>query len=189
MYVILSKIPFAETVSDTIVVCCKIFLDRNRENKKKKPVHLLNANLEMELEFKQSIWAYSAWIFTFSFSFFFFSLPKVCLHYNKGDGPYGSCTFKKMCTKLHVCQYFLRGQCRFGSSCKRSHDFSKPECCEKLERQGMSSDIIQKLPSIYRNMYAIQNSKGSKHDTEDNKSLLCKGKYIIMSFENIRRSL
>lgn len=189
MYVILSKIPFAETVSDTIVVCCKIFLDSNRENKKKKPVHLLNANLEMKLEFKQSIWAYSAWIFTFSFSFFFFSLPKVCLHYNKGDGPYGSCTFKKMCTKLHVCQYFLRGQCRFGSSCKRSHDFSKPECCEKLERQGMSSDIIQKLPSIYRNMYAIQNSKGSKHDTEDNKSLPCKGKYIIMSFENIRRSL
>jgi len=55
MYVILSKIPFAETVSDTIVVCCKIFLDSNRENKKKKPVHLLNANLEMELEFKQSI--------------------------------------------------------------------------------------------------------------------------------------
>lgn len=76
MYVILSKIPFAETVSDTIVVCCKIFLDSNRENKKKKPVHLLNANLEMKLEFKQSIWAYSAWIFTFSFSFFFFPYPR-----------------------------------------------------------------------------------------------------------------
>ncbi|NXG27654.1 PAR12 polymerase, partial [Dromaius novaehollandiae] len=84
-------------------------------------------------------------------------LPEVCLHYNKGDGPYGSCTYKKICTKLHICQYFLQGQCRFGSSCKRSHDFLNSECYEKLERQGMSSDIIEKLPSTYRNMYDIKN--------------------------------
>ncbi|XP_031445624.1 protein mono-ADP-ribosyltransferase PARP12-like [Phasianus colchicus] len=115
-------------------------------------------------------------------------LPEVCLYYNKGDGPYGSCTFKKLCTKLHVCQYFLRGQCRFGSSCKRSHDLSKPECSEKLERQGMSSDVIQKLPSTYRNMYAIQNSKGSKHDTEDNKSSPCKERKHSSSQESTSTS-
>uniref|UniRef100_A0A8C0F6H8 Poly(ADP-ribose) polymerase family member 12 n=1 Tax=Bubo bubo TaxID=30461 RepID=A0A8C0F6H8_BUBBB len=96
-------------------------------------------------------------------------LPEVCLHYNKGDGPYGSCTYKKMCTKLHVCQYFLRGQCRFGSSCKRSHDLLNSECYEKLERQGMSSDIIEKLPSIYRNMYDIKNGNRNMYDTEDRK--------------------
>ncbi|NWR65587.1 PAR12 polymerase, partial [Bucorvus abyssinicus] len=84
-------------------------------------------------------------------------LPEVCLHYNKGDGPYGSCTYKKSCTKLHVCQYFLQGQCKFGSTCKRSHDFLKSECYEKLERQGISLNIIEKLPSIYRNMYDIKN--------------------------------
>uniref|UniRef100_A0A8B9MTH5 C3H1-type domain-containing protein n=1 Tax=Accipiter nisus TaxID=211598 RepID=A0A8B9MTH5_9AVES len=96
-------------------------------------------------------------------------LPEVCLHYNKGDGPYGSCTYKKICTKLHVCQYFLRGQCRFGSSCKRSHDFLKSDCYEKLERQGMSSNIIEKLPSIYRNMYDIKNGNRNTYDTEDRK--------------------
>uniref|UniRef100_A0A8C8AL72 Poly(ADP-ribose) polymerase family member 12 n=1 Tax=Otus sunia TaxID=257818 RepID=A0A8C8AL72_9STRI len=96
-------------------------------------------------------------------------LPEVCLHYNKGDGPYGSCTYKKMCTKLHICQYFLRGQCRFGSSCKRSHDLLNSECYEKLERQGMSSDIIEKLPSIYRNMYDIKNGNRNMYDTEDRK--------------------
>ncbi|XP_029896942.1 protein mono-ADP-ribosyltransferase PARP12-like isoform X2 [Aquila chrysaetos chrysaetos] len=101
-------------------------------------------------------------------------LPEVCLHYNKGDGPYGSCTYKKICTKLHVCQYFLRGQCRFGSSCKRSHDFLKSECYEKLERQGMSSNIIEKLPSIYRNMYDIKNGNRNTYDTEDAKSSPCK---------------
>ncbi|NWU69076.1 PAR12 polymerase, partial [Pterocles burchelli] len=96
-------------------------------------------------------------------------LPEVCLHYNKGDGPYGFCTYKKICTKLHVCQYFLWGQCRFGSSCKRSHDLFKSECYEKLERQGMSANIIEKLPSIYRNMYDIQNGNKNMYDIEDAK--------------------
>ncbi|XP_039426454.1 protein mono-ADP-ribosyltransferase PARP12-like isoform X1 [Corvus cornix cornix] len=101
-------------------------------------------------------------------------LPEVCLHYNKGDGLHGSCTFKTSCTKLHVCQYVLRGQCRFGSNCKRSHDLLNPECFEKLERQGMSSDIIEKLPSIYRNMYDIKNGKRNMNDIEDAKSSPCK---------------
>nr|XP_013802572.1 PREDICTED: poly [ADP-ribose] polymerase 12-like [Apteryx mantelli mantelli] len=101
-------------------------------------------------------------------------LPEVCLHYNKGDGPYGSCTYKKICTKLHICQYFLQGQCRFGSSCKRSHDFLNSECYEKLERQGMSSDIIEKLPSTYRNMYDIRNGTRNMYDTKDDKSSPCK---------------
>ncbi|NXA85025.1 PAR12 polymerase, partial [Melanocharis versteri] len=101
-------------------------------------------------------------------------LPEVCLHYNKGDGLHGSCTFKTSCTKLHVCQYFLRGQCRFGNSCKRSHDLLNPECLEKLERQGMSSDIIEKLPSTYRNMYDIKNGNRNMCDIEDAKSSPCK---------------
>ncbi|XP_064369975.1 protein mono-ADP-ribosyltransferase PARP12-like isoform X1 [Dromaius novaehollandiae] len=101
-------------------------------------------------------------------------LPEVCLHYNKGDGPYGSCTYKKICTKLHICQYFLQGQCRFGSSCKRSHDFLNSECYEKLERQGMSSDIIEKLPSTYRNMYDIKNGSRNMYDKKDDKSSPCK---------------
>ncbi|XP_068800830.1 protein mono-ADP-ribosyltransferase PARP12 isoform X2 [Struthio camelus] len=101
-------------------------------------------------------------------------LPEVCLHYNKGDGPYGSCTYKKICTKLHICQYFLQGQCRFGSSCKRSHDFLNSECYEKLERQGMSSDVIEKLPSTYRNMYDIKNGTTNVYDTKDGKSSPCK---------------
>ncbi|NXX19116.1 PAR12 polymerase, partial [Podargus strigoides] len=96
-------------------------------------------------------------------------LPEVCSYYNKGDGPYGSCTFKKICTKLHVCQYFLWGQCRYGSSCKRSHDLLKSECYEKLEKQGMSLNIIEKLPTIYRNMYDIKNGNRNMDDTEDAK--------------------
>ncbi|XP_044918990.1 protein mono-ADP-ribosyltransferase PARP12 isoform X2 [Mustela putorius furo] len=84
-------------------------------------------------------------------------LPEICLHYNKGDGPYGSCSFQKQCIKLHICQYFLQGECKFGTSCKRSHDISNAENLEKLERLGMSSDLVSRLPSIYRNAHDIKN--------------------------------
>uniref|UniRef100_A0A8D0MD69 Poly [ADP-ribose] polymerase 12 n=1 Tax=Sus scrofa TaxID=9823 RepID=A0A8D0MD69_PIG len=84
-------------------------------------------------------------------------LPEICLHYNKGDGPYGSCSFKKQCIKLHVCQYFSQGKCKFGTGCKRSHDFSNPENLEKLEKLGMRSDLVSRLPSIYRNAHDIKN--------------------------------
>uniref|UniRef100_A0A8D0GSN3 Poly(ADP-ribose) polymerase family member 12 n=1 Tax=Sphenodon punctatus TaxID=8508 RepID=A0A8D0GSN3_SPHPU len=96
-------------------------------------------------------------------------LPEICMHYNKGDGPYGSCTFKKICVKLHICQYYLQGECKYGSSCRRSHDINR-ECYEKLEKWGMSQTLISKLPSIYRNMYDIKNGavspcKGNIHYT------------------------
>lgn len=87
-------------------------------------------------------------------------LPDICLHYNKGDGPYGSCSFQKQCIKLHICQYFLQGECKFGTSCKRSHEFTNSENLEQLERLGLSSDLVSRLLSTYRNAYDIKN-KGS----------------------------
>eukprot|EP00069_Balaena_mysticetus_P003644 bmy_04330T0 len=81
----------------------------------------------------------------------------ICLHYNKGHGPYGSCSFRKQCVKLHICQYFSQGECKFGTGCKRSHDFSNSENLEKLEKLGMRSELVSRLPSIYRNAHDIKN--------------------------------
>ncbi|XP_004714092.2 protein mono-ADP-ribosyltransferase PARP12 [Echinops telfairi] len=88
-------------------------------------------------------------------------LPEVCLHYNKGEGPHGSCTYQMQCTKLHICQYFLQRECKFGVSCKRSHDFSSPETLAKLKKLGMSPDLVRRLPAIYRNAYDIKNRSSS----------------------------
>lgn len=63
--------------------------------------------------------------------------------------------------KLHICQYFLQGECKFGTSCKRSHDFSNSETLEKLEKLGMSSHLVGRLPSIYRNAYDIKNKSSA----------------------------
>ncbi|KAL6030197.1 hypothetical protein STEG23_030450 [Scotinomys teguina] len=84
-------------------------------------------------------------------------LPEICLHYNKGDGPFGSCSFQKQCIKLHICQYYLQGECKFGTSCKRSHEFTNSENLEKLERLGVSSDLMSRLLSTYWNAYNIKN--------------------------------
>ncbi|KAM9077578.1 protein mono-ADP-ribosyltransferase PARP12 isoform 1-T1 [Megaptera novaeangliae] len=84
-------------------------------------------------------------------------LPEICLHYNKGHGPYGSCSFRKQCVKLHICQYFSQGECKFGTGCKRSHDFSNSENLEKLQKLGMRSELVSRLPSIYRNAHDIKN--------------------------------
>ncbi|KAM7325620.1 hypothetical protein ACRRTK_015873 [Alexandromys fortis] len=84
-------------------------------------------------------------------------LPEICLHYNKGDGPFGSCSFQKQCIKLHICQYYLQGDCKFGTGCKRSHEITNSENLQKLEKLGISSDMMSRLLSTYRNAYDIKN--------------------------------
>ncbi|MEQ2209689.1 hypothetical protein XENOCAPTIV_002610 [Xenoophorus captivus] len=48
-------------------------------------------------------------------------LPEVCFHYNKGSAPHGCCSFQDSCTKVHLCQHFVQGDCMFGHKCKRQH--------------------------------------------------------------------
>ncbi|KAG9334945.1 hypothetical protein JZ751_006267 [Albula glossodonta] len=81
-------------------------------------------------------------------------LPEVCSHYNKGAGPYGACTFKAGCTKLHMCQHFIQDNCMFGHKCKRLHMIDEYGR-RMLEERGLSSDIIHDLPYIYKNVYRL----------------------------------
>ncbi|XP_070847882.1 protein mono-ADP-ribosyltransferase PARP12b isoform X1 [Chaetodon trifascialis] len=81
-------------------------------------------------------------------------LPEVCLHYNKGSGPHGSCTFQEKCTKVHLCQHFVQGDCLFGLKCKRQHAIDQ-HGRRMLEDRGLSGDIIQELPFIYRNVHHL----------------------------------
>ncbi|KAM4748712.1 protein mono-ADP-ribosyltransferase PARP12-like [Rhinophrynus dorsalis] len=85
-------------------------------------------------------------------------LPDVCLHYNRGDGHHGSCTFKSNCNKLHVCQHFLQGDCKFGNICKRSHNLSEEETMRKLMKWGLRPNFLPGLLVTYLNANAIRNS-------------------------------
>ncbi|TWW75676.1 Poly [ADP-ribose] polymerase 12 [Takifugu flavidus] len=79
-------------------------------------------------------------------------LPEVCSHYNRGNGLHGSCKNNASCLKLHICQHFLEGDCRFGSTCKRAHSF---KCNEKPLFQFFSQENIENRSQLYRNRFII----------------------------------
>ncbi|XP_043944117.1 protein mono-ADP-ribosyltransferase PARP12-like [Protopterus annectens] len=86
-------------------------------------------------------------------------LPKPCHLYNKNNGRDDACKFEK-CQRLHICQHFLNGNCRYGDKCKRSHDFRN--VYHLLEEQGFEHSLIPNLLSMYHNIYDIINSKHAK---------------------------
>ncbi|XP_069790234.1 protein mono-ADP-ribosyltransferase PARP12 isoform X2 [Narcine bancroftii] len=83
-----------------------------------------------------------------------FLLPEICVFYNKGLGPFGSCTFKHSCTKLHICLHFVQDTCRFGAKCKRCHNFQDSSVISVLENLG--AEHFKHLHHTYQNMYAIR---------------------------------
>ncbi|KAM4036583.1 protein mono-ADP-ribosyltransferase PARP12-like [Anomaloglossus baeobatrachus] len=93
-------------------------------------------------------------------------LPDVCLHYNRGEGPHGSCTFKAGCNKLHVCQHLLQGDCKFGSECKRSHDLMTEETKRKLQKWGLAASLVPAILEIYLNASAIKNGSSTAPPAE-----------------------
>uniref|UniRef100_A0A3Q0R956 Poly (ADP-ribose) polymerase family, member 12b n=1 Tax=Amphilophus citrinellus TaxID=61819 RepID=A0A3Q0R956_AMPCI len=84
------------------------------------------------------------------------ALFQVCLHYNKGSGPHGCCTFQGACTKMHLCQHFVQGDCIFGKKCKRQHAIDE-HGLSVLEERGLSRDAIHDLPFIYGNIHQLRN--------------------------------
>ncbi len=90
---------------------------------------------------------------------------QVCVHYNKGIGLFGACTFMECCTKVHICQHFVQDDCLFGPKCKRLHSIDE-HSRRMLEERGLGGDIIHDLPYIYQNVYrlnsqTISNGKGT----------------------------
>ncbi|XP_067892143.1 protein mono-ADP-ribosyltransferase PARP12-like [Heterodontus francisci] len=81
-------------------------------------------------------------------------LPEVCTFYNNGNGPYGSCSFKQSCKKLHICLQFILDACPLRSQCGRSHSFL--ESRKLLENHRLNIELICDLPSVYRNIYEIR---------------------------------
>ncbi|KAL7976349.1 hypothetical protein Chor_002568 [Crotalus horridus] len=68
----------------------------------------------------------------------------VCGAYNKGEG---SCTQGDNCSRLHICRYFLKGECRF-PHCKRSHNLLDPHATSLLLSEGLDRDTILNCQTI-----------------------------------------
>ncbi|KAF7667404.1 hypothetical protein LDENG_00063480 [Lucifuga dentata] len=88
-------------------------------------------------------------------------LPEICPHYNKGNGEHGSCKFHTACTKLHLCQHFFQGDCKFGQMCKRAHNID--EVATKILRvRGLSQENINNIQKLYRNKFIIIGQGGRR---------------------------
>ena len=79
------------------------------------------------------------------------SIPEICKFYNneRGCNP----PQDKPCTRLHVCRFYLKGQCKF-DPCNRSHDVSDAQPWGILKRRGWNmerspQDIDRDLRRLY----------------------------------------
>ncbi|XP_078424306.1 protein mono-ADP-ribosyltransferase PARP12-like [Cetorhinus maximus] len=85
-------------------------------------------------------------------------LPEVCPHYNRGSGDprFGSCMHKHTCNKLHICSYFISGNCKFGAECRRSHSFHDKHIRTLLKKFSLDENVMHNLLLIYQNRNHIK---------------------------------
>ncbi|XP_067283395.1 protein mono-ADP-ribosyltransferase PARP12-like isoform X2 [Pseudorasbora parva] len=82
-------------------------------------------------------------------------LPPVCVMFNRGRGPRGICPDGEKCSRLHICEDFIRGSCD-RTDCERPHDFHQPRLQRILKHRGVSRQLMDSLPFIYRNILALK---------------------------------
>ncbi|KAI7792032.1 hypothetical protein IRJ41_020261, partial [Triplophysa rosa] len=92
-------------------------------------------------------------------------LPPVCVLYNRSGGPYGRCPEKEQCTRLHVCESFIRGCCDV-TECGSSHDFHGPDTLRVLRRRGVSDHLMSSLPFIYRNILTLKRHRNIRPQSD-----------------------
>ncbi|KAK2893157.1 hypothetical protein Q8A67_013145 [Cirrhinus molitorella] len=109
-------------------------------------------------------------------------LPPVCVVYNRGRGPQGNCQDGENCSRLHICENFIRGRCG-DTDCGRSHDFNEPRLRNILHFRGVSNQLMLSLPFIYRNILTLKTLKiqadrrntdmGQTHRSSDGENEIC----------------
>ncbi|RXN08118.1 poly [ADP-ribose] polymerase 12-like protein [Labeo rohita] len=108
-------------------------------------------------------------------------LPPVCYTYNRGQGPHGNCQDGEKCSRLHLCESFIRGCCG-DTDCGRSHDFQDPNVRKILRFRGVSNQLMHSLPFIYRNILTLKTLKTQRdrrntdvqpHSSSDGENEIC----------------
>lgn len=82
-------------------------------------------------------------------------LAQLCASYNRGDGDFGQCDDKDNCTRLHICDDYIRGTCDSGD-CGRSHDFFEPHPMKTLRGRGVPGGMVGSMLSVYQRILVLR---------------------------------
>ena len=92
-------------------------------------------------------------------------LPQICKYYNC----HTRCNKGDSCLALHVCRYYVLGDCRFGhKNCKRNHDILNKQCKELLKLYNISvhrspKEVLDEIKHFY-----IKTDKCNEHYESSN---------------------
>ncbi|XP_066579946.1 protein mono-ADP-ribosyltransferase PARP12 [Amia ocellicauda] len=100
-------------------------------------------------------------------------LPPVCFSYNKGNGQYGNCDGQESCTRLHICEKYIRGTCNAGVNCDKSHDFCDGHPLKTLEERGLPRHLINSLLPVYQNILDMKNENYNRKEPQKDKTEIC----------------
>lgn len=88
----------------------------------------------------------------------------MCYSYNNGTGEFGRCEDGENCTRLHICQKYLRGACQ----CHRSHDFYEPHPLKTLQERGVPTELMGIMKDLYTNIEALRSLSKTQQPSATN---------------------
>ncbi|XP_069927540.1 zinc finger CCCH-type antiviral protein 1 isoform X2 [Oryctolagus cuniculus] len=89
-----------------------------------------------------------------------FFLPEICKTY-KGEGRKQICSHQPLCERLHICEHFTRGECRY-LNCLRSHNLMDRKVLAAMREHGLSPNVVQNIQDICNSKHAKNNAAGTR---------------------------
>ncbi|XP_061196239.1 protein mono-ADP-ribosyltransferase PARP12-like [Saccostrea echinata] len=98
------------------------------------------------------------------------TMPSICKFYNINVG----CRAEeegKACPYLHICKFYVIGQCRFGKRCKRSHNVFDQQITDILTKYGINTnrtpkEILQEIRNVEFDVGDDASSQASAHSKD-----------------------
>nr|ABS50103.1 CCCH-type zinc finger antiviral protein [Chlorocebus aethiops] len=89
-----------------------------------------------------------------------FFMPEICKSY-KGEGRQQICNQQPPCSRLHICDHFTRGNCRF-PNCLRSHNLMDRKVLAIMREHGLNPDVVQNIQDICNSKHMQKNPPGPR---------------------------
>ncbi|XP_042533158.1 zinc finger CCCH-type antiviral protein 1 [Dipodomys spectabilis] len=89
-----------------------------------------------------------------------FFIPEICKEY-KGEGRKQTCSEHAACERLHICEHFTRGNCKY-LNCNRSHNLMDRKALAIMREHGLSPEVVQNIQDICNNKHARRNPPRSR---------------------------